>query len=387
MIKKKICAVVTARPSYSRIKTFLTSLNNSEDFELYLVLGASAVLEKYGDLTSIIEADGLEVYKKYYCVVEADGLISMPKTTGSAITELTNILFDLKPDAVVTIADRYETIATAITASYLNIPLIHIQGGEITGNIDEKVRHAITKLADIHLVSSEKAMERVIKMGEEPTTVFNTGCPSIDLARLIKDESFEIFDVFKEYGGVGKTFDLRKNEYIVVLQHPVTNEYHSSKNQIQELLDVIIKLDKPTLWFWPNVDAGTDGTSKGIREYREKYDLSNIHFFRNLKPLDFLRLINHCGCLVGNSSVGIRESSFLGVPVVNIGSRQAGRDRGGNVIDVAVNNEQILNAILKQLNKNLRFSENLFGNGFAGDKMVGAIRNCEFKFTKKLTYS
>lgn len=181
-MKRKIAVVITARPSYSRVKTVLTALKNAPDVELQLIVAASALLDRYGNAVERIEADGFEVTARVFNVLEGENLTAAAKTTGIGILELSTVFDNLKPDIVVSIADRFETIATAISASYMNIPLAHIQGGEVTGNIDEKVRHAVTKLADYHFVASEGAKERVIKLGENPDFVFNTGCPSIDLA-------------------------------------------------------------------------------------------------------------------------------------------------------------------------------------------------------------
>ena len=184
---KKICVVVTARPSYSRVKTALTAIKNHPKLELQLVIAGSALLGRYGNAVDFIIKDGFQIAEKVFMVLEGENPTSMAKTTGLGVMELANVFYKLKPDAVITIADRFETIATSIAASYQNIPLVHLQGGEVTGNIDEKVRHANTKLADLHLVASEDARIRVIKMGENPEMVFNTGCPSIDLANEIKN--------------------------------------------------------------------------------------------------------------------------------------------------------------------------------------------------------
>jgi UDP-hydrolysing UDP-N-acetyl-D-glucosamine 2-epimerase len=289
------------------------------------------------------------------------------------------------PDAVVTVADRFETMATAIAASYMNIPLIHIQGGEVTGNIDEKVRHAITKLADLHFVASEKAKERVIKMGEDPQKVFLTGCPSIDIAgEILNDNKYE-FDPYTKYIGSGKNVNL-SDGYVVVLQHPVTTEYSQSRQNIEETLDAMSQLDMPILWFWPNVDAGADGTSKGIRVFRELKDTTNFHFFKNMEPDDFLRLIKNSHCLIGNSSVGIRECAYLGIPVVNIGGRQAGRERSSNVIDVPYDKDKILNAVKFQIKNGHYSSNNIYGDGRAGEKIADIIASVPFSIEKILMY-
>jgi UDP-hydrolysing UDP-N-acetyl-D-glucosamine 2-epimerase len=385
MNKRKICVVVTARPSYARVKTALQAIKEHPNLELQLVLAGSALLERYGNAAKVIEKDGFKVVEKIYNILEGETPTAMAKTTGIAIMELATAFYNLKPDIVVTIADRFETIATSIAASYQNIPLAHIQGGEVTGNIDEKVRHANTKLADIHLVASEDARQRVLKMGEEDSMVINTGCPSMDIAREVLESPELDFDPLVKYGGVGSEIDW-KNDYIVVMQHPVTTEFEKSKEHIKETLMAVDEIGIPTFWFWPNVDAGSDGTSSGIRQYREENNPKNIHFFKNMEPHDFLRLIKNSKCLIGNSSVGIRESAFLGIPVVNIGSRQNGRQRAKNVIDCGYNKEDIKNAIEKHLEHGHYDSEFIYGNGYAGQKIADTLATCELKFHKTITY-
>jgi UDP-hydrolysing UDP-N-acetyl-D-glucosamine 2-epimerase len=327
-MKRKVCVVITARPSYSRFKSALRAIDEHPDLELQLVVSASALLDRYGNAVKVIEKEGFQVAAKVYNVLEGENLTSMAKTTGIAILELSTVFDNLKPDMVVTIADRYETISTAISGSYMNIPVVHIQGGEVTGSIDEKVRHAVTKLSDLHLVSTEKAKERVIKMGENPDMVFVTGCPSIDIAAEVLNRSPINIDPFKKYGGVGELSGFLDG-YLVVLQHPVTTEYETSRKDIVETLCAVQDLNMPTLWFWPNVDAGSDGTSKGIRWFREEMSPKNIRFFKNMEPKDFLHLLLNSKCIIGNSSVAIRECSFLGVPAVNIGERDRCKLRQG----------------------------------------------------------
>ncbi len=385
MTKKKICAVITARPSYSRIKSALIAIKNHEDLELQLVIAGSALLGRYGNTIDYIEADGFEIAEKVFMVLEGENPTSMAKTTGLGIMELAGVFYKLQPDAVITIADRFETICTSIAASYQNIPLIHIQGGEVTGNIDEKVRHANTKLADLHLVASNDARQRVIKMGENESMVFNTGCPSMDLAKEVLEHPEMDFDPIERYGGVGEHINW-KNGYIVVMQHPVTTEYNSAKEDVTKTLEAIHELGFPTFWFWPNVDAGADGTSNGIRSFREMKKPKNIHFFKNMIPDDFLKLLIHSNCLIGNSSVGIRECSFLGVPVVNIGTRQHKRERGINVLDVSYNKNAIKKAIQKQININNLKGEYIYGDGCSGERIASIIATTDLQFHKTITY-
>lgn len=381
---RKIAVVITARPSYSRVKTAIQAIKEHPNLKLQLVVAASALLDRYGSAVNYIEKDGFEIAAKVFNVLEGENLTAAAKTTGIGILELSTVFDNLKPDIVVTIADRFETMATAIAASYMNIPLAHIQGGEVTGNIDEKVRHAITKLADYHFVASENARERIIKLGEQTDFVFNTGCPSIDLARQVANSTLD-FNPYEKYGGVGAKPDLN-NGYLVVMQHPVTNEYQHSRKHIEETLQAIEELRIPTLWFWPNVDAGADGTSTGIRAYREMHKLEHVHFFKNMEGDDFLKLLNNAMCLIGNSSVGIRECAFLGVPVVNIGSRQNRRDRGLNVLDVDYNKEDIKRAITQHTEKGKFGSSDVYGGGNAGVAIADFLATLPLRFHKTITY-
>jgi UDP-hydrolysing UDP-N-acetyl-D-glucosamine 2-epimerase len=385
-MKRKVCVVVTARPSYARVKTALRAISEHRDLELQLVVAASALLERYGTAVDIIAGDGFDIAARVYMVLEGENLTSMAKTTGLGLLELATVLDNLRPDVVVTVADRYETLATAVAASYMNIPVAHLQGGEVTGSIDEKVRHAVTKLADLHLVSTAKGAERVIRMGERPDTVFVTGCPSVDLAAEILRQPALDFDPFVKYGGVGAPVDLSSNGFLVVMQHPVTTEYAAARSHMLETLHAIRDIGLPTLWFWPNVDAGSDGTSGAIRSFREIERPDNIHFFKNMTPTDFLRLVYNSRCIVGNSSVGIRECSFLGVPAVNIGTRQFGRERGSNVEDVDYDRTQIARAVEAHVARGRFESDSLYGDGTAGVKVADMLACRPLTIEKHLTY-
>jgi UDP-hydrolysing UDP-N-acetyl-D-glucosamine 2-epimerase len=318
-------------------------------------------------------------------VLEGENLVTSAKSTGLGLVELATVFDNLGPDAVVTVADRYETLATAVAASYMNIPVVHVQGGEVTGSIDEKVRHAVTKLANLHLVSTALARERVIRLGEHPDTVVLTGCPSIDIAAEVAASPALDFDPFDRYGGVGPRENLADG-YLVVMQHPVTTEYDEARRQVEETLYAVKDVGLPVLWFWPNVDAGSDGTSKGIRVFREKERPASFHFFRNMFPEDFLRLLCGATAIIGNSSVAIRECSFLGVPAVNIGNRQRGRERGRNVIDVEHDRAAIAAAIREHARRGRPAPDPLYGDGRAGERIAEALACAELRVDKQLTY-
>lgn len=384
-MKRKVCVVVTARPSYSRMKTALCAITRHPHLELQLVVAASALLDRYGRAVRVIEDDGFSIDARVYSVLEGEHPTAMAKTTGLGLLEMATVFDNLKPDVVVTVADRYETISTAVAAAYMNIPIAHVQGGEITGSIDEKVRHAVTKLADVHLVSTRKAAERVIQMGENPDMVHVTGCPSIDLACEILHRPGLDFDPIEKYGGVGPPVDI-SDGYLVAMQHPVTTEYQLARPQVLETLYAVKCIGLPVLWFWPNVDAGADGTSSGIRTFREVEKPSAMHFFKNMEPQDFLRLLCNARCLVGNSSVGIRECSFLGVPAVNIGTRQMGRERGTNVFDVPHDREQITGAIRTHLANGRYPTDYLYGDGRAGERIARSLSSSPLPIEKRLPY-
>ena len=370
---KKVCVVVTARPSYSRIRSALFALKKYDNVQLQLVVAASAILDSYGKVVNQVKKDGFEISAEVYNMISGENTIASAKTTGLGIIELATVFDNIKPDYVVTIADRYETMATAIAASYMNIPLIHIQGGEVTGNIDEKVRHAITKLADVRLVSTQKARERVIKMGEKPDRVYVTGCPSIDIAENVR-KNYEAlkFDPVEKYNGVGKLLADR-DKYIVVMQHPVTTSIGEARKQTRCVLEAVEGIDKQVYWFWPNVDAGSDGVSKEIRIHRETNKANNIYFFRNMSPDDFLVLLMGSECIIGNSSVAIRECSYLGVPAINIGDRQIGRERGRNVTDCDYDTQAIREAYKQIISSPRVEGECLYGNGAAGEEIARVI--------------
>jgi UDP-hydrolysing UDP-N-acetyl-D-glucosamine 2-epimerase len=260
-----------------------------------------------------------------------------------------------------------------------------VQGGEVTGSIDEKVRHAVTKLADLHFPSSAPAAARILKMGESADSVFVTGCPSIDLAAQVLADPGPPFDAVAKYGGVGARVSL-DDGYLVVMQHPVTTEYDEARQHAVETLRAVRDLGMPALWFWPNVDAGSDGTSNAIRAFRENERPENIRFFKNMEPRDFLRLLHASKCLVGNSSVGIRECSFLGVPVVNIGSRQAGRDRSRNVADVGYDRREIARAVDERVAGGRFPSDPLYGDGRAGARIAELLATRPLTITKRLAY-
>ncbi len=317
----KICVVIASRANYGRAKSIMMALKNDPDIQLQIIVGASTLLDRFGRAVDIIKADGFKPNSCIHYVIEGESLVTQAKTTGLGIVEISTALSALKPHAVITIADRFETMATAISSVYMNIPLIHVQGGEVSGNIDDRVRHAITKMSDFHFVCTEESKERVLKMGEAPDTVFNYGCPAMDI--LAHNDLSIDNQVMEKYTGVGRHQINWEQPYLLMIQHPVTTSYGQGRAQITHTLNALSQFpDHQKVVLWPNIDAGSDDVSKGIRVFREQGKAENFRFFKNFSPEIFSKVLNNADCCIGNSSSFIREGSFLGVPSVLVGDRQ-----------------------------------------------------------------
>jgi len=382
-MRRKICFVVNSRANYARIKTAILACMDHQDLDTIVIVGASGVLYRFGNVSELIESDGIKIETKLYTVVEGNDPVAMAKTTGLSLIDLAQEFHRIKPDVVVTVADRYETIATAIAASYMNIPVAHTQGGEITGSIDESVRHAITKLSHIHFPATRNAADVLRKLGESADKIFWVGCPALDLAHEVPAEP--ISSVMQRYHGVGNGLDFSK-PFILVSQHPVTTEFKDAREQIEQTLQAVLSSGIQAIWLWPNVDSGSDALSKRIREFREENNAAPMHFYRNFSSEDYVNILREASCIVGNSSSGIREASFLGTPAVNIGSRQNGRDRAPNVIDVDYDSFEIKKAIQAQIKNGRYQSSEIFGDGFAGRKMAEILASVNLDVNKKLDF-
>jgi UDP-hydrolysing UDP-N-acetyl-D-glucosamine 2-epimerase len=384
MNKRKVCVVVASRANYGRVKSLMNAIKLHPNLELQLIIGASVMLYRFGKAIDVIKDDGFEPDRTIYYVVEGETLSTQAKTTGLGVIELATALEGMQPDMVVTVADRFETMATAIAVSYLNIPLVHIQGGEISGNIDEKVRHAITKLSDIHFPSTEISRERLIKMGEMPEYIFNFGCPGMDT--LVDNDLSISNEIMSKYGGVGGKIDWDK-PFLLMVQHPVTTSYGEGLKQVNETLYALKSIPgMQKIILWPNVDAGNDEVSKGLREFREQNKGLPFHFFRNFSPEDYARVLKNAKCLVGNSSSFIREGSFLGVPAVLVGDRQEGREHGSNIVFSDYDKNDIRSKIESQLESNINFQDSLFGQGTAGKLIADKLAVINLNVNKRMTY-
>ncbi len=381
---RRICVVIGSRANYSSIKSAMQAIDSHPDLELQVVVGASALLDRYGSALDVIERDGFRAADRVYMLIEGETPSTMAKSTGLGLLELPTTFERLRPDVVLTVGDRFETMATALAATYMNLPLAHTMGGEVSGNIDESIRHAVTKFAHIHFPACSEAAERIVRMGEPPESVHLVGCPRIDLvAGVLAEGDGGLEHIFAE--GVGARFDLSE-PFVLVSQHPVTTEYGAGEQQITETLRAVLDAGLPAIVLWPNADAGSEDVARGIRKLREQGLDRGMHFVKNLPAESYIRLMAKAACVVGNSSSAIREGAFIGTPAVNVGTRQAGRQRGPNVVDVEYDRAAIAAAVARQAAVGRFPSTPIYGDGGAGARIAAVLATVEVGVQKRMTY-
>ena len=370
---KKICFCILSRANYGSIKSLMVEVKKSKKFDIQLIVGASALTDRQGKCVDQIKKDGFKVDYNVEMNVSDDTPSSMVQSVGIGLLKLPEIFEKIKPDLVFIVGDRYEVMAAAIAATYMNIPLAHTMGGEVTGTIDESIRHSITKLAHLHFVSNADAYKRVLKLGEPKKNIFNVGCPRIDVVKeeITKKSNLEKLKKFINSNGVGDKINLNE-KFLLLSQHPVTTEYEKAREQIDQTIKAIKQLDMQTIILWPNADAGSEEISRSFRLLREenKLNLKKIRFFKNIPHSEYFNLLKICSCVVGNSSSPIREGAYIGVPAVDIGSRQNKRIKSNNVINVKNNFKEIKSATLKQIKNGKYKSSNIYGSGKTAIKII-----------------
>lgn len=373
---KHIAVVITARASLARVQTVLENLSGlvvtptgHEAPRLSIVLAGSAALRRFGDVEMDLDLAGIQGNVYRLTAMEPHGRDGAAAYTGALVQELTTLFRLIRPQTVVVIADRYETLAVSIAASYQGIRLVHLLGGERSGNIDDKVRFANTALADVHCVPTEHAYSTLVCPDSHYESVARgevhiTGCPSVDLALRAEPPSVEELNAH----GTGMAFLDRP--HMVVLYHPSDEDTFTPNDLMLAVAQAAFSKDTQVLWFWPNIDPGAEAIEKRIREYTGQ-KFCSFRFYRHLPAQQFLGLVKTAKCLVGNSSVGVREAGILGTPVVNIGHRQDGRLKTMNVLDWHEENAQTLEgAIARQVEHGPYAPDFTYGDGDAGKKIV-----------------
>lgn len=382
---KKICFVIFSSANYNSIKSVIQEAKKNKKFSVYVIVGASALYNKFGDVANRVLNDGIKIDFKIENQFSTVELSSMVKTTGLGMIELSDIFTRISPDLVFTVGDRYETIATAITATYMNILVAHTMGGEVTGTLDESVRHAISKLSHLHFVANKDSMKRVIKLGELPSHVYNVGCPRNDLLKnILRKNNFNREFKYLSQKGVGDLDSLsQKDDYFVTLYHPVTTELEKNEKVIFNIIKATSKFKIKNIIIWPNSDGGSEQISKKLRTLRELNQIRNYKIYKNLPIEYYIPLIKHSRCLVGNSSSAIRDGAFIGVPAVNVGKRQNNRLKSNNVIQSSNEMQDIYKKIKIQYGKKFKPSK-LYGTGDSGKRILKILKKLDKFSTQKL---
>ena len=361
----------------------LEEFKKRQDVEMHIVIGGAALLSRYSSkeagIKQMLIKEGYKNIHEIHFNLDGDLPIVKAKTTGLGIIEFSTLFNNIKPDVVVIRGDRFEVLSAAIAAAYSNIPIAHIEGGDISGTIDESVRHAITKFSHIHFPTNDEAKERIVRMGENKKYVFNFGSPDVEVVSRLAKRDYKI-DINKT--GSGAEISLSRG-YIMVMYHPVVTELKDNVSNIQKLIKVIHGLGIQVLWFWPNADVGSEEISHQLRIFNDQVGEHKIRFLRDIPPEKFISLLKNAQCLVGNSSAGIKECSQLGIPVVNVGSRQSGRLRAENVLDVSHNEDSVRKAIQVQLKHGRYSSSNLYKVSNTSKKIAEVIATIDLYVQKK----
>ena len=368
---RKIFIITERRADYSRFQPILDLIKLDDDLDYDLVVTGLHLKEEHGNTIDEITRDGFKIFSKFDMFLEnEDTGGAMVRSFAEALKNVTHALEASKPDVILSGFDIAANFAVAVAGAHMNIPVTHIQGGEVTGTIDESIRHAMSKFSHYHFAANEDARQRLIKMGEIPNNVFNVGCPSIDAIMNVEDDNSML-----------KKFNLSNNYYLMI-QHPVTSEIDQAESQISVTLDAIIETGIEVLIILPNNDAGYSNIFKKIVS-------SNLKYVDSLSIKDYVNLLKRSKGLIGNSSSGIHETNTFDVPTINIGTRQAGRLRSENIIDTGYNKEEIINAILYCNNLTKTSYEKIYGVGNSSQQIVDLLKQISLDkdvIQKQITY-
>jgi UDP-hydrolysing UDP-N-acetyl-D-glucosamine 2-epimerase len=374
--------VLVDRANYGRLKPVMRAIDDHPALELQVVVGGTMVLERFDKPVQIVRGDGFPVDGELYVELEGSTPISMAKSVGIAVVEFAGEFQRLQPDLVLIIGDRYEALAAAIAAAYMNVCIAHIQGGEVSGSIDESARHAITKFAHYHFPSTHRAAQYVVQMGERPETVLTIGCPSSDIAKQV--DCSRVPEIINQRGS-GAQLD-PEQPFLLVVFHPTTTEFGGEIPQIGNILKALDALRMQTLLLWPNIDAGSDHVSKAIRAFRTTHKPDWLRTLINLSPEDYLRVLATTACAIGNSSSFIRDAGFFGTPVALVGNRQDGRETDCHVQRVPPISGQIAACVRKQLAHGRYAPSTLYGDGHVAPRIAECLSRCELYLQKRLYY-
>jgi UDP-hydrolysing UDP-N-acetyl-D-glucosamine 2-epimerase len=382
MKKRSVCVVLVDRANYGRLKPVMRAIAAQPGIQLQVVCAGTMVLERFGHPVQVVRQDGFPVDGEVYIELEGSTPSTMAKSVGFGVVEFASEFQRLKPEVVMLIGDRYEALAAAIAAAYMNLCIVHIQGGEVSGSIDESARHAISKFAHFHFPSTRRSAEYLIRMGERPDTLLGVGCPSSDIARQF-DRTLDPQIINAQ--GSGNQIDVAE-PFLLVIFHPTTTEFGGERRQMEELMGALDDVQQQTVLLWPNIDAGADHVSKAIRVFRDQRKPDWLRVLINLPPEDYLRVLANAACAVGNSSSFVRDASYFGTPVVLVGRRQEGRETDEHVTPVKPVRREITTAIRAQL-KHRRYAPSaLYGDGHVSERIANGVASLEIYVQKRLHF-
>lgn len=380
--KRRVLTILVDRANYGRLKPVMRSVQNHDELELLTVVAGTMVLRRFDRSMQVVIDDGFRVDGEVYLELEGAIPVTMAKSVGFAVIEFASEIRRLNPDILLLIGDRYEALAAAIAAAYMNIPIVHVQGGEISGSIDESCRHAISKFSQFHCPATARSADYLVRMGERRDTILSIGCPSSDIADQL-DTTLDPSIVNEQ--GSGRNIDVDK-PFALMVFHPTTTQHGSEREQAMMLLSALHRSNIPTLLLWPNIDAGSDEIAKAIRVFRTQVDADWLHTITNLRPEDYLRVLANAAICIGNSSSFVRDAGYFGTPVVLVGNRQDAREADEHVTRVPLDEERIYAAIKQQLENDRYPPSSLYGDGKVADRIANAIANLEPYVQKTLDY-
>jgi bifunctional UDP-N-acetylglucosamine 2-epimerase / N-acetylmannosamine kinase len=370
----KICIVTCNRAEYYKLEPIINLIHNSQLYELYLIVVGSHLVYDHGNTVDMIN---FPIYAKINTLIYSSNNKTMAESCALSMSKLPQIFDDINPDAVIIHGDRFDVLSVASTCALMNICLIHIEGGELTGTIDEHIRHAITKLSTYHFVSNDNAKKLLIQMGENKNDIFNVGCPSYG----------KIFKINKNIDYLKNLYDsdfsVEENNYILALYHPITTNLQKTLKEYEIYLNALIQINKKIILFYPNVDYG----SKELIRIINRKKLFNNKNFLLVKTFPFniyISLLYYSSCIVGNSSSGIREACIFGVPSITIGTRQNNRETSDNTFIIKnLDNKDFLIEKINEIYGKRYEIDYLYGDGNTIEKIDNILKSIEFKYKEK----
>jgi len=380
--RRKVCVVLVDRANYGRLKPVMQAIADNPSLQLQVVVSGTMVLDRFDHPARIVKEDGFTIHDEVFCELEGSTPSTMAKSLGFGIVEFSGCFQRLKPEIVLLIGDRYEALAAAIAAAYMNLCTVHLQGGEVSGSIDESARHAISKFAHFHVPATRRSADYLVRMGERPDTILHVGCPSSDIARTLRTEMEP--SVINRLGN-GAEIDVNR-PFVLCVFHPTTTEYGGERRQMEAVLEALGLVEQPTLLLWPNIDAGSDRISKAIRVFRTSRQPSWLRTITNLSPENYLKVLARTACAVGNSSSFVRDAGYFGTPVVLVGNRQDGRETDRNVVRAVPIPSDIAEAILLQLQHGPYRASTLYGDGYVAQNVAESLARLTPYIQKRLHY-